>query len=80
MITLYDSAVAACTVPGDTKALAMPERTVWVDLVDPTDVEDAQVETATGLVLPRAQQLAEIETSSRLVVEGQVLMMSTPVL
>ena len=31
-------------------------------------------------LLPRAQQLAEIETSSRLVVEGHVLMMSSPVL
>ena len=80
MITLYDSAVAACMVPNKATALVLPKRTVWIDLVDPTDAEDAQVEKATGLVLPRAQQLAEIETSSRLAVEGEVLMMSTPVL
>jgi magnesium transporter len=80
MITLYDSAVRPREVAPGTSALALPEGTLWVDLIDPSDEEDARVERATGLVLPRAQQLAEIETSSRLVVEGDVLLMSTPVL
>lgn len=80
MITLYDTAVRAREVAAGTTALALPDGTVWVDLIDPSDPEDARVERATGFTLPRAQQLAEIETSSRLVVEGDVLMMSTPVL
>ena len=79
MITLYDSVASARDVSGEA-ALALPDGTLWVDLIDPSDAEDARVERATGLVLPRAHQLAEIETSSRLVVEGDVLMMSTPVL
>ena len=80
MITLYDSAVHSRDVAAGTAALTLPDGTVWVDLIDPSDEEDARVERATGLVLPRAQQLAEIETSSRLVAEGDVLLMSTPVL
>ncbi|MGI3900998.1 MAG: magnesium transporter CorA family protein [Janthinobacterium lividum] len=80
MITFYDSTVSSCEVPGGSEPLAVPGTVIWVDLIDPTDAEDHRVEKATGLVLPRAHQLAEIETSSRLVVEGDVLMMSTPVL
>ncbi len=80
MITFYDSCVAACVAPGSPAPLTLPEATRWIDLIDPSDAEDAQVERATGLVLPRADQLAEIETSSRLVVEDDVLMMSMPVL
>ncbi len=80
MITLYDPAAAAREIPSTASPLAVPDDTLWIDLIDPSDAEDACVEKATGLVLPRAHQLAEIETSSRLVVDGDVLMMSTPVL
>ena len=80
MITFYDSTISACEVPASSDPLSVPDGIVWIDLIDPTDAEDQRVEKATGLVLPRAHQLAEIETSSRLVVEGDVLMMSTPVL
>ena len=80
MITAYDSAYRPAILSSEVDPLAVPAGTFWVDLIDPTDIEDAHVEKATGLVLPRAHQLAEIETSSRLVVEGDVLMMSTPVL
>lgn len=80
MITFYDSSGASFEVPQGSEPLVVPDTVIWVDLIDPTDAEDHRVEQATGFVLPRAHQLAEIETSSRLVVEGDVLMMSTPVL
>ena len=80
MITAYDASFRPAVLSSEADPLAVPPGTFWVDLIDPTDVEDAHVEKATGLVLPRAHQLAEIETSSRLTVEGDVLMMSTPVL
>ena len=80
MITAYDSSAAARGLPSETAPPALPEGTLWVDMVDPSDDDDARVEHATGLVLPTAHQLSEIETSSRLVVDGPVLMMSTPVL
>ena len=80
MITLYDAAATAREIATATAPLTLADDTLWVDLIDPSDEEDARVERATGFVLPRPHQLAEIETSSRLVVEGEVLMMSTPVL
>ena len=80
MITVYDSAFKATQLSSGADPLILPPGTIWIDLIDPSDADDARVETATGLVLPRAHQLAEIETSSRLVADGDVLMMSTPVL
>lgn len=57
-----------------------PETTgaVWLDLVDPTDEERSLVERATGLRVPAKADIAEIESSSRLVAEGDVLYLSTP--
>jgi len=80
MITSYDGAAAASTLASDASRLVLPQGTIWIDLVDPSDQDDARVEQATGLVLPSAHQLAEIETSSRLTTDGDVLRMSTPVL
>ncbi len=84
MITAYDSVAAATSIASDAASdaapLALPRGTFWIDLIDASDRDDARVEQATGLMLPSAHQLAEIETSSRLVVESDVLMMSTPVL
>ena len=80
MITAYDSSAAARTLPSEAAPLTLPERTLWLDLIDPSDEDDGRIETATGLELPSAHQLAEIETSSRLVAEGDVLTMSMPVI
>lgn len=80
MITAYDSATAAHRIDAASGAVALPLGTLWIDLIDPSEEDDTRIEQATGLTLPSADQLAEIETSSRLVVEGDVLLMSTPVL
>lgn len=39
---------------------------VWIDLVEPTDVEESAVEAALGIDIPTRGELAEIEASSRL--------------
>ncbi len=39
---------------------------VWLDLVEPTDAEEAEVEAALGIDIPTRGELAEIEASSRL--------------
>ena len=52
--------------------------TVWLDLLDPTEEERALVERATGLRVPSTAEIHEIETSSRLRVEGEALYLSTP--
>jgi magnesium transporter len=53
---------------------------IWIDLLDPTDEERAQVERATRLRLPTRAALEEIESSSRVFMEGGAFYLSTPVL
>jgi magnesium transporter len=50
----------------------------WVDLLEPTAEEITAVEREYGLRLPSRAQLDEIETSSRLRVEGKTLYLSMP--
>jgi magnesium transporter len=61
---------------GDTR----PQRAkpFWVDLLDPTSEEIARVATDFGIHVPSRESLQEIETSSRLRAEGQVLYVSMP--
>ena len=51
---------------------------VWLDLCSPTDAERAAVAKGTGLDIPAQSDLAEIESSSRLSVAGDVLTLSMP--
>ena len=50
---------------------------LWIDLKEPTDHERAEVERATGLVVPAKSDLEEIESSSRLSRDGKRLTLST---
>jgi magnesium transporter len=52
---------------------------VWFDLQSPTPEELAYVVRETGLSLPEESDIVEIENSSRLSVEGQVLTMTMPI-
>ena len=52
----------------------------WVDLLDPTDAERAAFEQAFGLRVPTAEELVEIETTSRLRNEHGTLYMTAPLL
>jgi len=61
------------TAPG-----ATPVKPIWIDLHRPTADEEALVESEHGIRIPTTAQLQEIESSSRLRVEGQTLMMSMP--
>jgi magnesium transporter len=51
---------------------------VWIDLIDATDDERAQVERATGLHVPTFAEVAEIESSSRVFTRGGAIYMSMP--
>lgn len=51
----------------------------WVDLLDPTPEESARVEAEYGLHVPSRAALEEIESSSRLSRDGDVLHMNMPV-
>jgi magnesium transporter len=52
--------------------------TVWVDLVSPSEAERRLIEDHIGMHLPTLDDLAEIERSSQLVVDGEVLRVSCP--
>ncbi len=51
---------------------------VWVDLCDPTPEEITRVREATGLRVPRKDEISEIESSSRLAFADGAYYVSTP--
>jgi magnesium transporter len=55
-----------------------PGRAVWVDLVSPTQDEAAKVAAQYGVGVPSRESLQEVETSSRIRAEGQVLYVNMP--
>jgi magnesium transporter len=67
---------AYTTRSGD--AEAKRAKVFWVDLLNPTPAEIAQVAAEYGFEIPSRESLQEIESSSRLRAEGQVLYVSMP--
>lgn len=63
-------------VPADPSAAV--RKPVWIDLLRPTADEEALIESEHAIRIPTHAQLQEIESSSRLRVEGQTLLMSMP--
>jgi magnesium transporter len=61
------------------KAQALPGEIIWIDLLNPTDAEKQFVADRAGVHVPSTEALSEIEASSRLAVEGEVIYLSTPV-
>ncbi|MBB3897214.1 magnesium transporter CorA family protein [Roseococcus suduntuyensis] len=49
---------------------------VWIDLLDPTPEEERLVEAAVGFELPSREEMQEIESSSRMYREGDVLFLT----
>ncbi|HWM67559.1 MAG TPA: CorA family divalent cation transporter, partial [Steroidobacteraceae bacterium] len=64
------------TTSGD--SAARTGRPIWIDLLNPTPDETAKVAAECGIHVPSRDSLQEVETSSRLRAEGQVLYMSMP--
>jgi magnesium transporter len=58
----------------------LPPETVWIDLYNPTREEELACEAALGAALPTREEMAEIETSSRLYKEGAATVMTASVL
>ena len=55
-----------------------PQEAIWLDLLDPTEEERAQAAAICGFRVPTREQLSEIESSSRVSREGDVLYLSMP--
>lgn len=49
---------------------ALSESAVWIDLVNPSAVEDKAVERLAGIAIPTREDMQEIEISSRLYIEN----------
>ena len=58
----------------------LPSDVIWIDLLNPTDDERAFVESRAGMRVPSIEALSEIESSSRLILERDVIYLSTSVL
>jgi magnesium transporter len=58
----------------------LPPNSVWIDLLNPTREEELACETALGASLPTREEMAEIETSSRLYRDGHAYVMTASVL
>jgi len=54
--------------------------TFWVDLFNPTPAEASRVAAECGIQVPSRESLQEIEVSSRLRIEGEVLFASMPLM
>jgi magnesium transporter len=67
--------------PAAGSTLASRESTppVWIDALAPTAEESAELASQYGVEIPSRAQLEEIESSSRLRTEGEVLYLSMPV-
>lgn len=74
MLTAFATTAGAPVITGDLSS------SVWIDLLDPTKTEIAAVSQATGLRVPTKAEVSEIEASSRLVLRGNVLYLSMPLL
>jgi magnesium transporter len=59
---------------------SLPADTVWIDLLNPTREEEVNCEAAVGVPLPTREEMAEIESSSRLYKEGAATVMTAAVL
>ena len=58
----------------------LPEGTVWVDLLEPTQDEEKAIERLLEIEMPTREEMQEIETSSRLYREGDASYMTANIL
>jgi magnesium transporter len=56
----------------------LPAEVIWIDLLNPTNEEKAFVESKANVRIPSIEALTEIESSSRLSVDHDVLYLSIP--
>lgn len=70
MITAYCSDSKPLELPDLSAAARLPENAVWIDMVDPSREEEANIERLLGLEVPTREDMKDIEPSSRLYIEN----------
>ncbi len=73
MLTIYRDTPASIR---NSAPLVLPDQVIWIDLLNPTADERAFVEGKAGVRVPSAEALSEIESSSRLIVDRDVVYLS----
>jgi magnesium transporter len=66
------------TIDSDDASASSDAKSFWIDLLNPTPEETARVAQNCGIQVPSRESLQEIESSSRVRAEGQVLYVSMP--
>jgi magnesium transporter len=64
----------------DDRLEALPEQTVWIDMLTPTRDDETEISRLLDVDIPSHEEMKEIEASSRLYEEGGALVMTMPVL
>ncbi len=76
MITVYTLSEGRLVPRSPEAGDVFPASMLWVDMVAPTASEDAAMEAALGLEIPSRDDMAEIETSSRLYTENGAIFLT----
>ena len=80
MLRAMSGQEAPAEITANRASLDVAAHAVWIDLQSPSETERDDVARITGLRVPDRLEIAEIETSSRLVHDHGVLTLSTPML
>ena len=79
MLILQTRDLALHETVDDLSAATLSPEVIWIDMCAPTPEEIAFVERVTKLHVPSRAEISEIEVSSRLNIENDVLFLSTPI-
>ncbi|HEY0833959.1 MAG TPA: magnesium transporter CorA family protein [Azospirillum sp.] len=80
MITTYARSGGRVVEQPFVRGDPLPDGTVWIDLLRPTEAERAAVGALTGCDLPTREEMKEIEASSQLYLEGEAVYLTTTVI
>jgi magnesium transporter len=80
MLKVFHALAPVTTTIDADDCSAFPAETIWIDLLDPSPAEEQLVERIIGHSIPTREEMAEIETSSRLYEADGVLYLTATVL
>ena len=80
MLRAYLNEQHNIVIAGDHQLDALPGSVVWMDLVEPTELDERQVEYCLGINVPTREEMQEIEVSSRLYAEDGAVFMTAAII
>ncbi len=75
---VFHNSKAQIETPANLAVSALPQGTSWIDALNPDEAEIAFLERTLAIRVPTYERLVEIESSSRLSVEGNHIVASLP--